>query len=390
MRRKLRAAIAWLFVFGMLCIGVSAQAAITSLVATPGMQHIATGTATSFTVTWSVTSNLNSPLQSTSGRFGTPDITFATVNTLLSRQATAGSTVSFTETVVVPASVAVAAQQNGLSSITYSRDFVDDDTIATTGSVTIYFTSALGAAFGISREALSFDDGSPVKIAQVKDSLHARAQLTVTGTGLLQATWEVASPPSTQGEPFYMPLAQVQKHMSAGETQVLQSPSLPTNLPGLYLVRLRITNPLTSFTAPVIRYFIGEGRPGHGLPPAPISLLRPANLALLGSDTQFIWSEVKDARIYQLEIYTAPNHNLPTLPAIGDNEQGPPAAEVNAALQQRPLTGVLIPAKDTHTALSATVRMHLSSGQTYYWRLLAIDDSGVIIGRSPVRELRLP
>jgi len=374
----------------MLCIVSSSQAAITNIVATPGTQHIATGQSTTFTVTWSVTSNLNSPLRSTSGRFGTPDIIFATVNTVLSQTATSGTPVSLVETVIVPASVAVAAQQQGLSSITYARDFVDDDGIATTGSVTIYFTSALGATFGVSRVALSFDDGTPVRITQVHDEMYARAELTVTGTGLLQATWEVASPPSTQGEAFYLPLAQVQQHLGAGETAKLQSPPLPTNLPGLYLVRLRIINPLTSFEVPVIRYFVGEGRPGHGLPPAPISLLKPGNLALLAADTQFIWSPVKEARIYQLEIYAVPTRNLPTLPAMGDTEQGPPAKEVSTALSQRPLTGVLIPAGNTQTALSSMVRTHLLPGQTYYWRLLAIDESGVVIGRSPVRELHTP
>lgn len=390
MCRTLKAAIACLFALGMLCVVSFAQAAISGLIASPATQHIATGQATSFSVTWTMTTNLNTPLQSTSGRFGNIDFTFATVNTLLSRTATAGSTVSFVETVIVPASVAVAAQQYGLSSITYSRDFVDDDNIPVTGNVTIYFTSALGATFGISRVALSFDDGSPVRIAQVHDKMHARAELTVTGTGLLQATWEVASPPSTQGEPFFMPLAQVQQHLSAGETQVLQSPLLPASLPGLYLLRLRISNPLTPFEAPIIRYFIGEGRPGHGLPPVPITLLKPANLALLAADTQFVWTSVKDARIYQLEIYTAPKHDLPALPAMGGTEQGPSAADITTAMSQQPLTGVLIPARDTHTALSAMVRQHLSPGQTYYWRLLAIDDSGEIIGRSPVRELLIP
>jgi len=390
MCRTINAIVCGFIALGMLCIVSSSQAAITNIVATPGTQHIATGQSTTFTVTWSVTSNLNSPLRSTSGRFGTPDIIFATVNTVLSQTATSGTPVSLVETVIVPASVAVAAQQQGLSSITYARDFVDDDGIATTGSVTIYFTSALGATFGVSRVALSFDDGTPVRITQVHDEMYARAELTVTGTGLLQATWEVASPPSTQGEAFYLPLAQVQQHLGAGETAKLQSPPLPTNLPGLYLVRLRIINPLTSFEVPVIRYFVGEGRPGHGLPPAPISLLKPGNLALLAADTQFIWSPVKEARIYQLEIYAVPTRNLPTLPAMGDTEQGPPAKEVSTALSQRPLTGVLIPAGNTQTALSSMVRTHLLPGQTYYWRLLAIDESGVVIGRSPVRELHTP
>ncbi len=390
MCRTINAMVCGIIALGMLCIVSTAHAAITNIVATPGMQHIATGQSTSFTVTWTVTSNLNSPLRSTSGRFGTPDIIFATVNTVLNQTATAGSPVSLVETVIVPASVAVAAQQQGLSSITYARDFVDDDGIATTGSVTIYFTSALGATFGVSRVALSFDDGTPVRIAQVHDKLHARAELTVTGTGLLQATWEVASPPSTQGEAFFLPLTQVQQHLSAGETAVLQSPPLPANLPGLYLVRLRIITPLTSFEVPIIRYFVGEGRPGHGLPPAPISVLKPGNLALLAADTRFIWSPVKEARIYQLEIYAVPTRNLPTLPAMGDTEQGPSAKEVSTVLSQRPLTGVLIPAGNTQTALSSMVRTHLLPGQIYYWRLLAIDESGVVIGRSPVRELHTP
>jgi len=387
-----------LLVLLVACLPMSVQATITGLVTIPTSQHIAVGQTSSFTVTWVVSSDAGPFVRSDFGSFGTSDLSLGRVNTVLNKAvssrtgavASFSSGVSFVESILVPSSVAVAAQHYGLSTISYSRDFVDGSGIPVTGSVSIDFTSALGAAFGISREALSFDDDSPVRIVQLNDKLNARAELTLTGTGLLQAAWEVASPPSTQGEPFFQPLSQVQQHLTAGISQTLQSPSLPVTLPGLYLVRLRVINPATAFEAPVIRYFVGEGRPGHGLPPTPVSLIRPANRTLLAEDTQFTWQAVRDARIYQLEIYSTAKRQPPILSDISLVTQGPTASEVNAALQQRPVTGVLISDKDTHTILSGAVRTHLLPGQEYYWRLLAIDADGVIIGQSPVRELRTP
>jgi hypothetical protein len=381
---------AWLMLVCLAGAAAPAQAMITGIVTVPNSQHIPVGQAMSLTVQWRVTTGVGPLVRSNFGRFGTSDITFARVNTVLSQAAAGGATVTLVETVFVPASVAVGAQKYGLSTITYERDFVDADAVPYTGAVTIDFSSALGAGFGVTREELSFDDGTPVRILQVSDALSARAELLTTGTGLLQAVWEVAGPPSTQGEPVYRPLAQVQQHLVADKPQVLESPPLPTDAPGLYLVRLRITNPTTPFDAPVIRYFAGKGRPGHGLPPAPMALVAPANLALLSADTRFAWQAVKDARIYQLEIYAIPKRASPALPELGGGSREPPATEVNAALRQTPLTGVLVPAKDLQTALSGTVRTHLMQGQAYYWRLLAIDGDGVVVGRSPVRELRTP
>lgn len=374
----------------MLALSSAPYAAISAVVATPNQVNVATGQATSFTVTWFVTETAGPvSVVSTEGIIQDSDGTrLLRVATPLSRVANSGQTVVITETVFVPASVGTTAQRRGMVNVTYSRLF-NDGGVPVPGVVNLFFVSSSVAGFGVTREALSFDDGTPVRIVQRNDKLHAKAELTVTGTGLLQAVWEIASPPSTQGEPFYRSLAQVNQPLNHGDRNTIESPALPTSLTGIHLLRLRITNPLPGFDAPVIRYFVGEGRPGHGMPPTPISLERPANLALLDKETQFSWQAVKEARIYQLEIYKATPGVLDSLPDIGGST-GPSAAEMQTVLSHPPITGVLVPADKTKTVLSTISRGYLIAGQRYYWRLLAIDLHGVIIAMSPLRELRVP
>jgi hypothetical protein len=305
---------------------------------------------------------------------------------------TVTTTHTFSESVLVPPDISTRANKLGLSSFVFQRTFTSSGPPVSTASpcVTMNVTSAAAAGLGISREALSFDNGAAVRVLPVKDPLQALAEVSFTGTGLLQGQWEVAGPTSTVGEPIFRPLAQVRQYLAAGETHTFRSPPLPTDVTGIYLVRLRITEPVLPFEAPVIRYFVAQGRPGKELPAQPLTLGGPPDLALLAPDTNFAWEAIKGARAYQLEIYATGRDLAAGLPDLGGGDRTPKPADVAGALSRPPVTGLLVPGKQTRVPLSAMARQHLLPGRAYLWRVLAIGEDGTIIGASPMRELRTP
>jgi hypothetical protein len=343
--------------------------------------------------------NCGTTVSSTSGEFRTlggsaPNTLLGTVATpLFQSQACppppSTTLFQFSEAVIVPADALQRANKLGSSQIVYRRTF-NDGFGPTAGSISLNITSPLAAGFGVTREALSFDNGAPVRVLPLKEALQAQAEVGYNGSGLLQAIWEVAGPASTAGEPIYRPLLQVRRQLVAGDSHTFNSPSLPTDATGLYLVRLRITDPAPAFETPLIRYFVGQGRPGRELPAEPIALTAPPPLGLLASDTAFAWETIKGARAYQLEIYATRREPADALPDLGGEERAPKPAEAAAALARAPVTGTLVPGRQTRATLSGTVRRHLPPGQAYFWRVLAIGEDGAVIGQSAMRELRTP
>jgi hypothetical protein len=132
------------------------------------------------------------------------------------------------------------------------------------------------AAFQVFFLQLRFDDGKAYKVVP-KDfpTLTAYADLKYEGTGLFRAQWMV------DGTPFRI----VTKALTfAAETTVDTSvvpgqsdrlPGLPTNLPGMHEVTLRIFEPAPDFIVPVIRYFVSAD-----------SSVRPADLEGLRVDLE--------------------------------------------------------------------------------------------------------
>lgn len=365
--------------------------AVLSVSTVPSSQNVSLGQATTVTLIWSLSTTVSNTFTSTQGllRASPAGTILGTVSTTISRTIAAGGTAQVSETVLVPADVVLRAHRLGLTSIIYQRQFGDPKSDIP-GAITLNITSPLAAGFSITSESLAFDNGAPVRVMGLKQPLAAVAELACSGTGMLQAIWEVAGPASTAGEPFYRPLGQVRQYLASGETVKLKSPTLPTDTAGLYLLRLRITDPVPGFETPVIRYFVGRGRPGKELPPEPLGVVSPAPLAFLASDTAFVWEPVKGAKAYQLEVYATGRHTAGDLPDLGAGEIAPRPEEAARALQAPPVAGVLLPAARTSAVLSAAARRHLEPGQAYLWRVLAIGPDGSVIGVSPPRELRTP
>ena len=367
----------------------------------PPVQNISLAGGTTVQLVYNMTANnavvANGPItvSSTQAVFRngcTGSTVLRTINTTISSTRNAvGVVATFTigETVQIPADLVRSAQAAGFDQLAYVRTFTDTGTqvpAIVPFCATFPITSSAAAAFAVTRVALSFDDGAPVRIVDPKARVHAQAEIRFNGTGLLQASWEVAGPTSTAGEAFFRTLATVRQYFAGGDRLTLAGPDLPTETSGLYLVRLRITDPAPDFEQPVIRYFVSSGKAGERLPQQPLGLVAPPNGAVLAPDTQFAWEPVRGARAYQIELYAKPRLPGDALPDLGrDPDAAPPALP-----QGPPLTGLLVPGAQSRASLGAASRGHLPPGQSFLWRIIAIGGDGSVLGESAMRELRTP
>jgi hypothetical protein len=250
---------------------------VTSVQTAPRSQRVPLGQSASVDVIWNITrdnttANVGPTVTSTGGTFragGATGPILGTVSTVLSQaKPVIGTTTAFKmkEVVRVPSALVFQAQKRGATQIVYARSFVDC-AACSAGSTTIVLpiTSGTAAGFGISRLQLRFEDGSPTQLVQRNTTLQVFADINFSGTGLLEATWELAGPTSTAGEPTFRTVQTVRRYLVAGASPAtLSSPVVPTNDLGLYLVTLRVSSPELSFEQPTIRYFVGESARAAG------------------------------------------------------------------------------------------------------------------------------
>jgi hypothetical protein len=393
MNSFIRKSILSLLLLGGMLSTSPAFAVISSITALPVTANAPLGGSVSVAITWSVSTTSGPFVNSPSGTLRTASgVVLGTVSNPLNKTATVppgpgGITVSITEVVLIPTDVIYRAYKMGLTSFLYTRDFGDSGGLSgAPQSVTINIVSSAATGFSLSGMSLSFDNGAVVRLLGQKEKLYALADINFSGTGLLQGGWEVADPASTAGEPIYRPLLTVRQYLAGSDKQTLRSPDLPTDSSGLYLVRLRITDPVPGFDQPVLRYFVSSGKPGEVLPIMPIGLVTPPHQTLLAPDTVFAWEAIRGARAYQIELYARAMTPADKLPSLGDDASTAPSTLPSTP----PVSGMLVVGAQTQTALSATARSHLQPGQAYLWRVLAIGGDGSIVGKSPVREIRLP
>lgn len=337
-------------------------------------------------INWSIIENVGNPgstgVSSISGVFSAPDNSIlGTVTQTLQQsrnvQASGATTFVLSESLAVPLSVIRQAQQQGFNSFSYSRQFTDfPDSTTQVGKVVFSITGGgAGSVLSIRRVAMEYDDGRVSAVLAPNSQLQARAVVGYSGTGLLEYSWEIASPPGTQGEPMFVPLVSRKQYLLAGDQVVLQSPRLPTGHDGDYLLRLRIDKPAPSFALPILRYAVNSsGQALAGTRVLPLQVARPATDALLAANTEFAWQPINGAAVYQLEIYARPVRDT----------------DLPGATVQPPLTGVLVPATKTQLTVGSLSRTHLLSGSEYYWRVVALSDKGRVVARSDFRRIRLP
>jgi len=229
-------------------------------------------------------------------------------------------------------------------------------------------------------------EGALFKVFNKGEKPRVKADLSYTGSGMLRGKWEIAEPSSTAGTPAFYPLTNVQQFLSQLGRVTIYSPRLPANMTGLYMVRFRITDPQPGFNTPVIRYFINATKGAHK--PVSLDLIAPAHGSVISENTRFFWQELPGARAYLLEIFSPALAN-PGQPVENTTEKGVasllvPESGINGG---PPVSGMLIPANQA--TLSQLTRARLKSGQRYLWRVQAIGASGRIIGKSPLRAIRM-
>ncbi|HUJ88127.1 MAG TPA: hypothetical protein VLX30_14860 [Burkholderiales bacterium] len=381
-------------------VPLPARAAITSAEPIPANSLVAIGQAHSLVLNWQVVSlavgfpgTLPYTITSTSGQFRVGATVLGTVNTTLSANGSmvsgVPSTVTLAESVMVPPDVTLMANRLGSQTVSYVRVFTDGTAPVQASELIVIGGSGAGQ-FGITREALSFDDGAAVRVVQAGDALSARAEIDFSGSGSMSALWELAGPSSTAGEALYRELQQVTRGLIGREPEIVKSPQLPTDSPGYYRLRLRITQPLPGFDPPVLAYYVGEATSGARGGFTEMVVTAPGDGALFDTDTRFAWQPVAGAKVYKIELFGSPEGDNFGLPDIAQQAAAADPARVRAALAAPPAAGMIVTAAQTQIALSAATRARLRPRHSYFWRVQAIGADGSVIGAAQVRQLRVP
>jgi hypothetical protein len=289
-------------------------------------------------------------------------------NRFLQEGATA--TYLFSESLNIPQSIVRQAQKQGYNQIVYVRQF-DDLIDNTRGSNAVYFQITSGSAAGalsISRIQMAFDDERTSAILAPKEIMRANAIISYTGTGLLEYQWQIATPPSTKGQPVFRPLNSRKQYLLSADQIKLTSPELPSLISGEYLVRLKLDKPNPDFSMPTLRYAVNGSRTLHTINVTNIYLSTPTDNSQLSAKTRFKWQPVANASAYRLELYARPVRNSKQPSSL--------------------ITGVVIPAEQTNTLIGDSSRSYLSSGNTYYWRVVALSEEKQLIAKSEFRSIR--
>lgn len=356
------------------------------------------GQANSIALNWTVASRLALPagtpytVTSVSGQFVAGATVLGTVNSALTAVgvATGGtSSVRLSESFVIPADIAIKANRLGATTIAYVRQFDDGGGPVPLQESLLVGGSAAGQ-FEIFREALSFDDGAAVRVVQAGDPLVAVAEINFSGSGTMSAVWEVAGPSSTAGQPLFRQLQPVTRGLLGAEPAMLRSVPLPTDSPGIYMVRLRITNPAPGFDPPALSYYVGDARGGAFGGVRPMALMGPPDRAILDRDTRFAWRPVDGASAYKIEVFAAPGADPFDLPDLSGSSEGSDTRLARAALSAPPVSGMIVTAAQTQVALTSISRAKLQPRRTYFWRVQAIGPAGTVIGEGRVQRIRVP
>jgi hypothetical protein len=383
----------------------AARAVINSVQPVPSTSLVAIGQAHSLPLSWALSITEGTlvgvnffprtfySLTSTSGQFRVGATVLGTVNTVLTLNGSvptgATTTVNIPESVVVPPDVTVRANQMGAQTISYVRVF-NDGTTPIQGSEQILVVGSGAGAFGVTREALAFDDGAAVRVVQAGDRLSAHAEIDFTGSGSMSATWEIAGPSSTAGEPQYRELEPVTRGLIGHGPEIVKSPRLPTDAPGYYLLRLRIAQPLPGFEPPVLAYYVGAAGAAARGGFTEMVVNAPGDGAVFDAATRFAWQPVPGAKVYKIELFASPGKDPFDLPDIAGQGATADPARVRAALAAPPAAGMIVKAGQTDVALSAAVRAQLRPRHSYFWRVQAIGPDGAVVGAAQVRQLRVP
>jgi len=286
-----------------------------------------------------------------------------TVATPLTVHLGMGAQGSVTEIFTLSPATVAAALRLGSGSLVLSRTF-GAGPFGGTATATINLGGSGAGPLTLSRVSLHFEDRSFVRVLRAGDSAVAIAEINYSGSGVLNGFWEVATPPSTQGQPVFVPFASASTNLAAGGLSEVTSPALPSASAGNYFVRFRVRTPAVPFEGLVIRYAVEAAETAT----LPIETISPAEHATLHADTRFEWRPTPGAVAYRLEFYTA---------------DVVPGADP-------PTSGQWVPASERGAFLSTLAQTHFDAARLYRWRIIALDGDSRVVGRSALYELTTP
>jgi hypothetical protein len=374
---------------GCLLLPLMATAAINTVVATPPTYNIAMNQASAVTITWRIDRGAPGTTAGVSSPNGLLTIagTSITINRQLFRPTMGTEDVIIVETLVIPRSLLVRAiKSGGALTGTYVRIFTDG--VTATGVANFNITTGGAADFGISRLTLKFlDDDSRATVRAVDTRLRAVARIRFTGTGLLQASWQIATPTSTPGNELFRPLRLERRQLTGNGEVELISPPLPTKIEGQYLVILSVEDPGLGFDTPRLIYTIlPPGAPLAGPLPQSILVSAPTPEGALATGTQIAWSPSPAAVVYRILLIEAVDG--PLTPPRADLQYGAPTQP--SPLPGRIVTGFYMPATATQAVLPALVANRLTKGQRYLLQIQALDGAGNPVAESRPQEVYWP
>ncbi len=349
---------------------------------------VAPGIDATVTMTWRGVAVVerNTLVTSSGGRFLAGGSVLGTTSTVLQQRIMAsaiGGPVNFSvsESLFISGAITQRAAALGVQQIQFERRFLlEGVTMAATQAIVLLppafnirqsipeGTEPGPTAVRITRIAQRFNTGNTIESISKDAAIYAEATIDYDGAGLIDAIWEVASPPSSSGDLIFRPLKNIRQYLVAGRQVVFQSPALPANETGIYNVRLRIIQPLIQQQNISLRYQVTSR--ALSTPTTPISVIKPAPSSFVDSGTQFGWRPVSGSRAYQLEIFDLDSIDL-------------------FAQSSSPLTGVLLRADQINSPLTTGVLNYLEPGKIYYWRVVAIGHGGDIIAASELRKVQM-
>jgi hypothetical protein len=255
--------------FLALLASAAARAAVSSVAVSPSAYPVDVSGTTVVPVTWLVVTSGGGTVQSAPGQFETEEgKVLGTAGEVLSQSLTGPGRALLTESLRVPDMVAVRAHLMGHQTIYFRRVF-DDGSGNATGGLALRIAAGANAklrlsganadvspnSFDIDHLRIAFDKNQPFVTVARGAPLTVRASIRYASSGFIYASWEVAGPnPGTS--PRFRALTSINQLLDTPSEAVFTSSLLPTDEPGMYLVRLEVTTPALSYDEPEIRYLV--------------------------------------------------------------------------------------------------------------------------------------
>lgn len=368
-RMKNRAALAQLFGLALLLMAGPSMAAVTSASGHATASMLMANKNNTFTINWQV--------QTTTDRFSVrAEVANAPILTILAGSITPAAA-TYSETFQISGAQVQSWLDAGLMAVVIRRHFTEVGARFGTGvnaDVTLRLTtSGLRATrelnlFEIQRMRLSFSNQTNLIVVEPGEELLANLDVNYSGSGVLEGAWQIAEPGSTEGLVMYRTLRLVKQTLSAAQQVSIQSPVLPTQRPGKYLLRFCLIDRKETqaggndFNCPDTDRLVEAAyqvlaKPRFSMVEIEVAPLR----GNLDQKTELSWTPVEGAVVYQLQVFQKLGQQAPVF-----------------------ISGMLLPQTPNKTTFSKLVNEKLAEGKTYQWRINALNPHGQIIGQSPL------